>query len=131
MLKQTLNSVLLAKMFLILLVLTGIYIRLSGQALETIYFLPCIFKGVTDIPCPGCGMTRACLAILQGEFSTAWRYHPFSFLLIGLSILIVFQPEYTQKTWETISLIKQKIIVSTLILLCLSLWLVHLKQIFW
>ena len=131
MLKQTLNSVLLAKMFLILLVLAGIYIRLSGQALETIYFLPCIFKGVTDIPCPGCGMTRACLAILQGEFSTAWRYHPFSFLLIGLSILIVFQPEYTQETWVAISLIKQKIIVCTLILLCLSLWLVHLKQIFW
>ncbi len=131
MLKQTLNSVLLAKMFLILLVLAGIYIRLSGQALETIYFLPCIFKGVTDIPCPGCGMTRACLAILQGEFSTAWRYHPFSFLLIGLTILIVFQPEYTQETWGAISLIKQKIIVSILILLCLSLWLVHLKQIFW
>ena len=122
---------LLAKIYLILLVLAGIYIRLSGQALETIYFLPCIFKGVTGIPCPGCGMTRAGLAILQGEFSTAWRYHPFSFLLIGLSILIVFQPEYTQETWVAISLIKQKIIVSTLILLCLSLWLVHLKQIFW
>ena len=131
MLKQTLNSVLLAKMFLILLVLAGIYIRLSGHAFETVYFLPCVFKGVTSIPCPGCGMTRACLAILQGEFSTAWRYHPFSFLLIGLSILIVFQPEYTQETWVAISLIKQKIIVSTLILLCLSLWLVHLKQIFW
>ena len=131
MLKQTLNSVLLAKMFLILLVLAGIYIRLSGQAFETVYFLPCIFKGVTGIPCPGCGMTRACLAILQGEFSTAWRYHPFSFLLIGLTILIVFQPEYTQETWGAISLIKQKIIVSILILLCLSLWLVHLKQIFW
>jgi len=123
--------VLLAKIFLILLVLAGIYIRLSGQAFETVYFLPCIFKGVTGIPCPGCGMTRACLAILQGEFSTAWRYHPFSFLLIGLIILIVFQPEYTQETWGAISLIKQKIIVSILILLCLSLWLVHLKQIFW
>ena len=122
---------LLAKIFLILLVLAGIYIRLSGQAFETVYFLPCIFKGVTGIPCPGCGMTRACLAILQGEFSTAWRYHPFSFLLIGLIILIVFQPEYTQETWGAISLIKQKIIVSILILLCLSLWLVHLKQIFW
>ena len=122
---------LLAKNFLILLVLAGIYIRLSGQAFETVYFLPCIFKGVTGIPCPGCGMTRACLAILQGEFSTAWRYHPFSFLLIGLTILIVFQPEYTQETWGAISLIKQKIIVSILILLCLSLWLGHLKQIFW
>ena len=131
MLKQTLNSVMLAKMFLISLALAGIYIRFSGQAFEAVYFLPCVFKGVTGMPCPGCGMTRACLAILQGEFSTAWRYHPFSFLLIGLSILIVFQPEYTQETWVAISLIKQKIIVSTLILLCLSLWLVHLKQIFW
>ena len=131
MLKQTLNPVLLAKTFLMLLVLAGIYIRLSGQAFETVHFLPCVFKGVTSIPCPGCGMTRACLAIFQGEFSTAWRYHPFSFLLIGLIILIVFQPEYTQETWGAISLIKQKIIVSILILLCLSLWLVHLKQIFW
>ena len=131
MLKQTLNSVLPAKIFLISLVLAGIYIRLSGQAFETVYFLPCIFKGVTGIPCPGCGMTRACLAILQGEFSTAWRYHPVSFLLIGLSILIVFQPEYAQETWGAISLIKQEIIVSILILLCLGLWLVDLKRIFW
>ena len=95
MLKQTLNPVLLAKTFLMLLVLAGIYIRLSGQAFETVYFLPCVFKGVTSIPCPGCGMTRACLAILQGEFSTAWRYHPFSFLLIGLIILTThFQMAY-------------------------------------
>ena len=121
----------LAKIFLISLALAGIYIRFSGQAFEAVYFLPCIFKGVTGMPCPGCGMTRACLAILQGEFSTAWRYHPFSFLLIGLAILIVFQPEYAQEKWGAISLIKQGIIVSILILLCLGLWLVDLTRIFW
>ena len=82
------------------------------------------------MPCPGCGMMRACLAIRQGEFSTAWRYHPFSFLLIGLAIWVVFRPECTQETWRAISLIKQKIIVFILILFCLSLWLVHLRQIF-
>ena len=131
MLKQTLNSVMLAKMFLISLALAGIYIRFSGQAFEAVYFLPCVFKGVTGMPCPGCGMTRACSAILQGEFSTAWRYHPFSFLLIGLSILIVFQPEYAKEKWRAIPLIKQEIIVSILILLCLGLWLVDLKRIFW
>ena len=131
MLKQTLNPMLLAKMFLMLLVLAGIYIRLSGQAFETVHFLPCVFKGVTSISCPGCGMTRACLAIFQGELSTAWRYHPFSFLLIGLAILLVFQPEYAQEKWVAISLIKQGIIVSILILLCLGLWLVDLKRIFW
>ena len=131
MLKQTLNSVMLAKIFLISLALASIYIRFSGQAFEAVYFLPCIFKGVTGMPCPGCGMTRACLAILQGEFSTAWRYHPFSFLLIGLAILIVFQPEYAQEKWGAISLIKQGIIVSILILLCLGLWLVDLTRIFW
>ncbi|HIA70212.1 TPA: DUF2752 domain-containing protein [Candidatus Poribacteria bacterium] len=114
-----------------LLVLAGIYIRLSGQAFETVHFLPCVFKSVTSIPCPGCGMTRACLAIFQGEFSTAWRYHPFSFLLFGLAILSAFLPEYTQKIWEAVSLVKQRIIASILILLCLGLWLVHLKQSFW
>ena len=131
MLKQTLNPMLLAKMFLMLLVLAGIYIRLSGQAFETVHFLPCVFKSVTSIPCPGCGMMRACLAIFQGEFSTAWRYHPFSFLLFGLAILSAFLPKYTQKIWEAVSLVKQRIIASILILLCLGLWLVHLKQSFW
>ena len=34
-----------------------------------------------DIPCPGCGLTRATLAIFHGHFSEALRLHPLVFVL--------------------------------------------------
>jgi hypothetical protein len=35
----------------------------------------CIILTVTGIPCLGCGMTRALLALLQFRFADAFRYH--------------------------------------------------------
>src|SRR3954471_22451265 len=29
----------------------------------------CIFRDLTGLPCPGCGLTQACLALIHGE----WR----------------------------------------------------------
>ena len=34
------------------------------------------------ISLPGCGMTRAMLSILRGDFASAWRFHPFSYVLL-------------------------------------------------
>ena len=36
----------------------------------------CPFKFITGIPCPGCGMTRACLAVAKGDFPASFYYHP-------------------------------------------------------
>ena len=41
----------------------------------------CPILYVTGIPCPGCGMSRACLKLLQLDFSVAYRYHPLCFML--------------------------------------------------
>lgn len=38
--------------------------------------ISCLFRRWTGIPCPGCGLTRACLAILRGDWGAAFRYHP-------------------------------------------------------
>lgn len=38
--------------------------------------LPCIWQALLKIPCPGCGMTRATLAILRLDFAAALRLHP-------------------------------------------------------
>ena len=36
----------------------------------------CVFRAVTGVPCPGCGMTRAWLALLRGDVASAIAYHP-------------------------------------------------------
>lgn len=43
--------------------------------------LVCPFYHLTGIPCPGCGLTRATIAILNGEFYKALLLNPLSFLV--------------------------------------------------
>ncbi|WP_130837258.1 DUF2752 domain-containing protein [Lachnoclostridium sp. Marseille-P6806] len=37
---------------------------------------------LTGFPCPACGLTRAALALLRGDFRTAWQMNPSLFLLV-------------------------------------------------
>jgi len=46
-------------------------------------FTICAFRRVTGIPCPGCGMTRAMVALARGELVAALHLHPFAPLLLG------------------------------------------------
>jgi Protein of unknown function (DUF2752) len=48
----------------------------------------CPFAAVTGFPCPGCGMTRALLALVRGDWREAWRQHPVSFLVPPLVITL-------------------------------------------
>lgn len=36
----------------------------------------CIFKALTGLPCPGCGMTRSFLHLFEGHLEEAFFYHP-------------------------------------------------------
>lgn len=36
----------------------------------------CVFRTLTGVPCPGCGMTRAMISVLKLELSEAFYYHP-------------------------------------------------------
>jgi hypothetical protein len=50
----------------------------------------CPMAAVTGHPCPGCGLTRATLALLQGHLSEAVGFHPLaplvSPLVLGLLV---------------------------------------------
>lgn len=50
--------------------------------------IPCSFRTATGLYCPGCGGTRAFLAILNLNFVESFLFHPV--LLISLIIIIVF-----------------------------------------
>ena len=38
--------------------------------------LPCLFRAMTGLYCPGCGGTRAVQYLLQGRLLLSLRYHP-------------------------------------------------------
>ena len=44
----------------------------------------CPLAGSFGIPCPGCGLTRATLALLHGDVRAALHYHPLVLLLTPL-----------------------------------------------
>ena len=51
------------------------------------YGIPCIFHLVTRLYCPGCGITRACIAILHGDFREAFRLNALSLTLLPALML--------------------------------------------
>jgi hypothetical protein len=50
----------------------------------------CPFFKLTGVPCPGCGLTRACLLLLRGQVQTSLKFHAFAFFFLAIiAILIV------------------------------------------
>jgi Protein of unknown function (DUF2752) len=50
----------------------------------------CPLLRLTGVPCPGCGLTRACLLLVRGELQASIRFHAFApVFLVLIAILIV------------------------------------------
>lgn len=51
----------------------------------------CTVRLTTGLPCPGCGMTRAYLALIQGDFAGAFFWHPLFWMVIPLFLLAAWK----------------------------------------
>jgi len=51
------------------------------------HLLPCPFKALTGMDCPGCGLQRSFLALLQGHLSESFLFYP---ALIPVIITFIF-----------------------------------------
>ena len=54
----------------------ALWVRLTGLA------VPCPFRAVTGWLCPGCGVTRLCLALLRWDWTAAWNANPVLLLML-------------------------------------------------
>ena len=64
------------------LLLTG---ALSLNVVAIALHLPgweCAFFRVTGLPCPGCGLTRACMLLLKGDVQASIKFHAFAPLFV-------------------------------------------------
>lgn len=62
-----------------------LYLKVLSPALGI--SIPCIFREITGLYCPGCGMTRASLALLDGDIYQSFRYNMLIFIILPLLIL--------------------------------------------
>jgi hypothetical protein len=53
---------------------------------ELVQFPLCPLASTFGVPCPGCGLTRATLALLHGNLRSALHFHPLVLLLAPLFI---------------------------------------------
>lgn len=57
----------------------------------------CIWKNLLGIDCPGCGMTRAILAVFHGHFALAWAYNKGVVIVLPLLIFIATEAQRTTR----------------------------------
>jgi Protein of unknown function (DUF2752) len=70
------------------LLVIGIILPLPDVTGRHIGNLPsiCPLQNYAHIPCPACGLTRAVVCLLHGDFTRSVAFHPLGGLVIGLFI---------------------------------------------
>lgn len=51
------------------------------------FSIPCIFHEITDLYCPGCGITRMFFSLIELDFYHAFRSNPLVFVLLCLYLI--------------------------------------------
>ena len=120
--KPLLDHQRLAQIFLLTLAGMAVFCSATGTSTAALKLAPCPFRAVTDLPCPGCGITRGCVALALGDVESAWTFHPFAFLLVGLSLLAALIPRKTRKAWLRVYLPVRVSLLSLAIGMSLLLW---------
>lgn len=88
-------------------VFLGIIILLFFNPVEHVWYPKCFFYQMTGLQCPSCGTQRAFHAILHGDFTKAFTYNPFLFLvlpyILGLIWSKLSKGKWTRKIYIKLS----------------------------
>lgn len=78
----------------------------------------CPLHFLTGVNCPGCGMTRACTALLRLQFAEAWHYHPLVYSLPFALLIFLLRKKMSPKLYH--------VFVFTFIALFVTIYLVRM-----
>ena len=68
-------------------------------ALAAVEFPLCPTRLFMGVPCPGCGLTRATLALLQLDFAAMWRFHPLAPVMTPIVAWFLSKPILEELGW--------------------------------
>jgi hypothetical protein len=63
-------------------VIYGLFVLYTGIG------IPCIIKLITGYKCPGCGISRMCLALMKLNTKSAYNYNKVLFLLLPILMAV-------------------------------------------
>jgi len=82
---------------------------LAGAAVVYPYFhppMPCPLRSLTGIPCPLCGMSRACAAAAHGHILQSLAFNPAGIVVMLFGAVLLFRPDLARRirppTWSLI-----------------------------
>jgi hypothetical protein len=112
----------------------AIGIASAAQVCAAALHLPgidCPLFRLTGIPCPGCGLSRACAAMLRGEPHHSVKMHAFAVpVLVGVAVLLVamiLPTQVREKVGRAVERAERKTGITSLLLGTLLLyWLARL-----
>lgn len=96
------------------------FISLLGIAILVVLFdYYCPFKYFFHRPCIGCGLTRALVALLQGNFSLAFNLNPLIYLVLLWVTLLILSNYFNSIRY----LLNQPMFYGVFIIIALIRWL--------
>lgn len=84
--------------------------------------IPCIFYEMTGLKCPGCGMTRAVMALLRFDVYGALQYNAFSFFITAYILLVTVHTSGEYINSGKYHICAGKEYISIIFLVLLLLW---------
>lgn len=97
-------------------ILYGIFV------MNTSIGIPCIFNLITGYECPGCGVTRMCMAIMRLDFKAAYNYNKMLFLLSPALIYVFASQIYRYVRFDKTKLTKVQSVIIYIIAALLVIW---------
>lgn len=79
----------------ILGVLYYIFVSVTG------IYIPCVFREVTGLKCPGCGISHMLVAILKFDFVAAFKHNCMLFVMLPFASVLFFLSEYRYVKYGT------------------------------
>jgi hypothetical protein len=69
----------------------------------------CPLRAATGVPCPFCGMTRACIAGVHGHISQSLSYNPFGIVVLAAAAVLLVRPSLVSRlklpTWSVFAIL--------------------------